>query len=115
LDIERIQLQLEAFAEERDWNQFHAPKNLATALAVEAAELLEHFQWLTSEQSENLDGETHSSVAAEIADVQIYLLRLADKLGINIDQAVHEKMKENRAKYPADRVKGSAAKYTNYD
>ncbi len=114
MDTYRLQSELQTFATERDWQQFHSPKNLAMALNVEVAELLEHFQWLTQEQSANLDDNTRQAVATEIADVQIYLLRLADNLGIVIEQAVTEKMEENRAKYPADKVRGSAAKYTEY-
>jgi len=114
VDTTRLQSDLEIFANERDWNPFHSPKNLAMALNVEAAELLEHFQWLTQEQSADLDDGTRQAVATEIADVQIYLLRLADKLGIDIEQAVTEKMEENRARYPADKVRGSAAKYKEY-
>lgn len=84
------------------------------ALAVEASELLEHFQWLTEEQSLDLDASKLETIATEIADVQIYLIRLADKLGIDMETAVESKMQENSDKYPADRVKGSAAKYTEY-
>ena len=115
LDVNGIQQELEKFAKERDWNQYHSPKNLAMALSVEAAELLEHFQWLTQEQSAGLDAKTLEDVAAEIADIQIYLLRLADKLHINLESAVHEKIAENRRKYPTEKVKGSAAKYTAYE
>ncbi|KAA9134066.1 nucleotide pyrophosphohydrolase [Marinihelvus fidelis] len=114
MNITRLQAKLESFAAERDWNQFHSPKNLAMALNVEASELMEHFQWLTQEQSTELGEDTRKAVATEIADVQIYLLRLADMLGIDIEQAVTEKMEENRAKYPAEKVRGSAAKYTEY-
>ena len=115
MDVTKIQHDLEQFAEERDWNQFHSPKNLAMAFSVEASELLEHFQWLTPEQSATLEKATMEAISSEIADVQIYLLRLADKLGIDIKSAVEAKMKENQAKYPADRVRGSAAKYTEYE
>ena len=115
MDVNGIQQELEKFAKERDWNQYHSPKNLAMALSVEAAELLEHFQWLTQEQSAGLDAKTLEDVAAEIADIQIYLLRLADKLHINLESAVHEKIAENRRKYPTEKVKGSAAKYTAYE
>ncbi len=115
MEIKAIQEKLEAFAEERDWNQFHSPKNLAMALSVEVSELLEHFQWLTQQQSANLDPKTLETVATEIADIQIYLLRLADKLGIDIESAIHLKMQDNKRKYPADQVRGSAAKYTEYE
>ena len=95
MDTQRLQEALEDFARERDWNQFHSPKNLAMALSVEASELLEHFQWLTPEQSADLDTATRDEVAEEIADVQIYLLRLADKLSIDLETAVQEKMEKN--------------------
>jgi NTP pyrophosphatase (non-canonical NTP hydrolase) len=114
MDIKAIQQELQQFADERDWNQFHSPKNLAMALSVEVSELLEHFQWLTQQQSAELDAKTQATVATEIADIQIYLLRLADKLGVDIESAVQAKMQDNRRKYPADQVRGSAAKYTEY-
>lgn len=115
MDIAKIQHDLETFAEERDWNPYHSPKNLAMALSVEAAELVEHFQWLTQAQSAKPDTSKRAAIASEIADVQIYLLRLADKLDIDIEAAVESKVQENRQKYPADRVRGSAAKYTEYE
>jgi len=115
LDTKRIQSDLEDFAQERDWNQFHSPKNLAMALIVEAAELVEHFQWLSGQQSNNLEEASRKAIASEIADIQIYLLRLADRLSIDVEEAVEAKMEENRVKYPAERVRGSAAKYTEYD
>lgn len=115
MDVKAIQEELERFAELRDWNQFHSPKNLAMALSVEASELLEHFQWLTEEQSQNVDSKLLSNITRELADVQIYLLRMADKLGIDLEAAVSSKIKENAQKYPAERVKGSAAKYTEYE
>ncbi len=104
---------LRLFAAERDWDQFHSPKNLASALAVEAAELLEPFQWLTEEQSQNLDAKRRAAVADEIADVQIYLVRLADKLDIDLLQAVRAKMVHNANKYPVESFKGSARKYSD--
>ena len=115
MDVPAIQHQLESFAQERDWNQYHSPKNLAMALSVEASELVEHFQWLTEEQSAAPDEAKRQAIASEIADVQIYLLRLADKLGIDIEAAVAAKIRENHEKDPADRVRGSAAKYTEYE
>ncbi|MCW8955985.1 MAG: nucleotide pyrophosphohydrolase, partial [Gammaproteobacteria bacterium] len=99
---------------QRDWNQFHSPKNLAMALNVEAAELLEHFQWLTEQQSSSLDAETLAEVADEIADIQVYLIRLADKLDINIVTATQTKIDKNAQKYPADKVRGQSKKYTKY-
>lgn len=100
------------FAAERDWDQFHSPKNLAMALSVEVSELLEHFQWLTGEQSSALPPEKLQQVREEIGDVLIYLTRLADKLGIDILDAAFMKTEKNRVKYAADKVKGSAKKYT---
>lgn len=113
-DLSEIQQALREFAAERDWDQFHSPKNLAMALSVEASELLEHFQWLTETQSAKLDEETRSQVRDEIADVQVYLVRLADKLNINILEAVVQKMEKNEQKYPAEKVRGSSKKYTAY-
>lgn len=105
---------LRQFAKERDWEQFHSPKNVVMALSVEAAELLEHFQWLSEDQSQNLDPDRLAAVAEEIADVQLYLVRLADRLGVDILQAVNAKTLKNEARYPADKVRGSARKYTDY-
>ncbi|MDD5329411.1 MAG: nucleotide pyrophosphohydrolase [Sulfuricella sp.] len=105
---------LRGFAEERDWEQFHSPKNLAMALIVEAAELVEPFQWLTAEQSQALDPARLEQVRQEIGDVLIYLTRLADRLGIDPVAAAHDKMAINAAKYPVERVRGNAAKSTEY-
>ena len=104
---------LRKFAKERDWEQFHSPKNLSMALAVEIAELMEHFQWLTEEQSSNLDQKTLARVKEEIGDIQIYLARLADQLGIDPLLAAKEKLQKNAEKYPVDKAKGSAKKYTD--
>lgn len=101
---------LRKFAEERDWEQFHAPKNLAMALIVEAAELVEHFQWLTPEQSYQLDAAQLEEVRQEIGDVLIYLTRIADRLGIDPVDAAYDKMAINAAKYPANIAFGSAVK-----
>ncbi len=103
---------LRAFAAERDWEQFHTPKNLAAALAVEAGEVLEHFQWLTPEQSLALTGEQRQAVALELADVLLYLVRLADRTGVDLERAAREKLALNAKKYPADKARGSARKYT---
>lgn len=102
------------FVDERDWDQFHSPKNLSSALCVEAAELLEHFQWLTSGTREELGEAKLAQVGYEMADVLVYLVRLADKLDVDLGAAVEEKMALNRAKYPADRVRGDARKYDEY-
>jgi dCTP diphosphatase len=103
---------LRAFARARDWEQFHTPKNLAAALSVEAAELLEHFQWLTEAQSQSLAPEKTAEVAAEAADVFLYLLQLCDKLGIDLVAAAQAKMLVNAQKYPVETARGSSAKYT---
>jgi NTP pyrophosphatase (non-canonical NTP hydrolase) len=113
-DLEEIKLKARRFAAQRDWNQFHSPKNLVMALGVEAAELSEIFQWLTEEQSGQLSEEMRARVADEIADVQVYLVRLADRLEIDIASSVTAKMKKNEAKYPADLVRGSSKKYSEY-
>ena len=105
---------IKTFIGERDWEQFHSPKNLAMALSVEVAEVVEHFQWLTEEQSTNLPPEQLAEVRAEIGDVTIYLVELADKLGIDPVEAAKAKLEINAKKYPADLVKGKATKYTEY-
>lgn len=106
---------LRKFAEERDWEQFHSPKNLAMALAVEVAEIMEQFQWLTEEQTRKLDPEALQKIKDEIGDVQIYLARLADQLGLSPIEAAEEKLKQNAKKYPPDKAKGIAKKYTELD
>jgi len=113
--LRALQERLAAFAAARDWQQFHSPKNLAMALSVEAAELVEEFQWLTEEQSRQLDRERHERVRLELADVLIYLLRLADTLGVDLLRAADDKIALNEQKYPAERVRGDARKYTEYD
>ncbi len=114
MDIDEIQARLADFAKERDWEQFHSPKNLSMALAGEAGELLEIFQWLTQEQSRNLPEEKMAELRDELADVTIYLIRLADKLGIDLFSAAEAKIARNKEKYPADKVRGSAKKYSEY-
>ena len=111
--LEQIKTRLREFAAERDWDQFHSPKNLAMALIVEAAELVEHFQWLTEEQSQTLSPKKLAEVEQEIADIQIYLIRLADKLGVDMEKAVNAKIELNEKKYPAEKVRGSAEKYND--
>ena len=102
---------LRSFAAERDWDQFHSPRNLAAALAVEAAELLEPFQWLNDEQSAALSTESRAAVAREMADVLLYLVRLADKLGVDLEQAARDKIALNAEKYPVAKARGSSRKY----
>jgi len=110
--LEQLRDALRAFAADRDWDQFHSPKNLAIALAVEASELLEHFQWLTEDASRQLPAEKLKEVREELADVLNYLVRLSDKLGIDLLAAAQQKIEINAKKYPADKVRGSSRKYT---
>ena len=110
--IQRLQQAQRAFAAERDWDQFHSPKNLAAALSVESAELLEIFQWLTEEQSAALSPKQQDAARDELADVFLYLLRIADRLGIDLVAAADHKLARNAEKYPADRSRGSSAKYS---
>jgi len=102
---------LRRFAAERDWDPFHSPKNLAAALSVEAAELLEHFQWLTEDASRNLAPEARAAVAEEMADVLLYLVRLADKLDVDLAAAAVAKIDRNAQKYPVEKSRGSSRKY----
>jgi len=113
-NLTELQDQLRDFARRRNWEQFHAPKNLAMALSVEASELLEHFQWLSEQQSENLAAEKLEQVGFELADVFIFTVRLADRLGVDLSDLVQRKIALNEAKYPVERVYGSARKYTEY-
>ena len=98
--LQDLSRQLEHFARERDWGRFHSPKNLASALIVEAAELLEHFQWLTEEQSRQLGTEQRQAVAAEMADVLLYLLQMGNELGIDVAEAAKAKMLVNATRFP---------------
>jgi NTP pyrophosphatase (non-canonical NTP hydrolase) len=113
LDIGMLQERLRRFTAARDWDQFHTPKNLAMALAAEAGELLEIFQWLTSEESAALSEQDRAMVGGELADIQIYLLRLADVLDIEIPDALDAKLDENAVKYPVELSKGNATKYSH--
>ncbi|GBG15192.1 nucleotide pyrophosphohydrolase [Novimethylophilus kurashikiensis] len=106
---------LRGFVRERDWEQFHSPKNLAMAMIVEAAELVEHFQWSTEQESRELTDEQRIKVEQEIADTFVYLLRLSDVLGIDLIDAAHRKMDLNAKKYPADKARGRNDKYTAYE
>lgn len=113
MDVKELQKQLARFASERDWDQFHTPKNLAMALSGEAGELLEIFQWLTAEESllENLSPEQVAEASDEIADILIYAMRLCDKLKIDVDGALTQKIEKNAEKYPVSLAKGNATKY----
>jgi NTP pyrophosphatase (non-canonical NTP hydrolase) len=114
-DLAELKLRLREFIQERDWEQFHSPKNLAMALSVEAAELVEIFQWLTEAESAVLDKGRRLRAEAELADVLVYLVRIADRLDVDLLQAAARKLGENARKYPADRVRGKALKYDEYD
>ena len=109
-----IRARLAAFAQERDWDQFHTPKNLAMALSVEVAELVEHYQWLPTGADAELDDAKRTGIRHELADVLMYLVRLADKSGVDLHAAVLEKMVLNAKKYPVDQVRGDARKYSDY-
>jgi NTP pyrophosphatase (non-canonical NTP hydrolase) len=113
-ELMRLRDLVRVFVDERDWDQFHTPKNLSSALSVEAAELLEHFQWLKHGQADELGADKLVQVRHEMADVLVYLVRLADKLDVDLMAAVAEKMVLNRAKYPAELVRGDARKYDEY-
>lgn len=114
-EFDRLQEKLRVFAEARDWDQFHSPKNLSMALSAEVAEIIEHFQWLTEEQSNNLPKDKLEEVETELADTLIYLIRLADKLDIDLLTAAVNKIELNEQKYPVERAKGNAKKYTEFD
>lgn len=113
-DLAQLKADINTFVNERDWDQFHAPKSLATALAVEAAELLEPFTWLNTGTAEELGPDKLKAVSHEMADVLIYLVRLADKLDVDLAEAAQEKLEINRNKYPADKVRGDSRKYSDY-
>ena len=112
--MEDLRTAIGAFIAERHWERFHSPKNLAMALSVEVAEIVEHFQWLDEEQTRNLPPEKLAEVREEIGDVMIYLTELAHKLGIDPVEAAKAKLRINEEKYPAAMVRGKAAKYTEY-
>jgi dCTP diphosphatase len=111
-DLESLRDRLREFTAARDWDQFHSPKNLAMALSVEASELLEIFQWLTEAQSRAPDDKTRAAVRDEIADVLIYLVRIADQLGIDPMAEAARKLAENESKYPVEKSRGNSKKYT---
>ena len=113
--MQELKKRLREFAIARDWEQFHSPKNLSMALSVEAAEVVEHFQWLTEEESRNLPGDKIEEVESELADTLIYLVRLADELNIDLLAAARNKIEVNERKYPVDKARGNAMKYTDLD
>lgn len=115
MNVELIQQKLREFANERDWEQFHTPKNLAIALSVETSELLEIFQWMTDQQAVNIknDLKAMERVSHEVADVMLYLLRLADVLSLDLNKIIENKIKVNEMKYPIEKSRGTAKKYTD--
>jgi NTP pyrophosphatase (non-canonical NTP hydrolase) len=112
--LDHLRRRLADFAKQRDWEQFHSPKNLSMALIAEAAELVEHFQWLTEEQSWQLKAEKKQAVAMELADILIFLIRTADQLDIDLIEAANTKTDINEQRYPADKVRGSARRASEY-
>jgi dCTP diphosphatase len=112
--IDELRESIRTFTEERDWAQYHTPKNLAMALIAEAAEIVEIFQWLTPADSENLKAEKLQHLREEIGDVLIYLMNLADRCGIDPIEAAFEKIRVNAVKYPPEKVRGKSEKYTEY-
>jgi NTP pyrophosphatase (non-canonical NTP hydrolase) len=111
--LRKISRKLKKFVKDRDWEQYHSPKNLSMALAVETSELMEHFQWLTENQSKNLSKADLKKVKDEIGDVLVYLTELCDMLGVDPIRCAHDKIKKNARKYPVKLAKGSAKKYTD--
>ena len=106
--------QVNLFVEERDWDVFQTPKNLSMALIVEAAELVEHFQWMQPEESDLLTNDKKKKVAEELADILIYTVRLADRLGLDLEQSAKDKLTRNLQKYPVEKARGNATKYTEF-
>jgi len=113
--LQGLRQRLAEFAAARDWDQFHSPKNLSMALIAEAAELIEHFQWLSEAQSQSLPPDKINKVRLELADILIYLIRIADKLGVDLAQAAWEKIEMNEQRYPANKVRGDARRASEYD
>lgn len=113
--LANLRAKINAFVSERDWAQFHTPKNLAMAMIVEAAELVEHFQWDTPQESQQLSPEKREAVSHELADTFVYLLRIAEVLEIDLIEAANKKIALNAIKYPVEKAKGSNAKYTEYE
>jgi NTP pyrophosphatase (non-canonical NTP hydrolase) len=113
--LENLRQRLAKFAADRDWDQFHSPKNLSMALIAEAAELVEHFQWLSEEDSWSLPEDKHREVAMELADIFIYLIRTADKLDVDLIRTAQDKIEINEQRYPVAKVKGDARRAKEYD
>lgn len=115
MDLDNIKKIVQNFSDERDWNQFHSPKNLVMALSGEVGELNEIFQWLTEEESQKLPQAVHEHTKEEVADIAIYLLRICMKLDIDLEEAILSKMDKNAKKYPIKKAKGNAKKYNDFD
>ena len=113
--LEQLRQKLAEFASNRDWNQFHSPKNLSMALIAEAAELVEHFQWLTQEQSYRLSADKLTSASLEMADILIYLIRIADQLDIDLITMANKKIELNEIRFPVDKVHGKAERGVDFN
>ena len=114
ITLQDLKERMASFVRERDWEQYHTPKNISMSIAIEAAELMEHFQWLTVEQSKNLDGSVLADIGEELADILIYSLSMANFLDMDLSETVLAKMDKNIRKYPKDQVRGKSHKYTYY-
>jgi len=114
MTLENLKERMAAFVRERDWEQFHTPKNLSMSIAIEAAELMEHFQWLTVEESKDLSPDALSDIGEELADIVIYSLSLSNSLNLDLSRVILNKMEKNIRKYPKERVRGKSHKYTYY-
>lgn len=110
-EIREITEKIKKFRDERDWMQFHDPKNMAVSIILEASELLEHFQWKTIEEVEKYAKQNHGEIKDEIADIALYLFELSDNLGIDLTEAMEQKLKKNEMKYPVEKAKGKHTKY----
>lgn len=112
--LQQLKDRMARFVGERDWEQFHTPKNLSMSIAIEAAELMEHFQWLTVEESKNLAAQELADIGEELADIVIYALSLSNVLDLDLSRTIVAKMEKNIRKYPREKVRGKAHKYTYY-
>jgi len=112
--LQQLKDKMAVFVREREWEQFHTPKNLSMSIAIEAAELMEHFQWLTVEESKNLPPDALTDLGEELADIVIYALSLSNVLGLDLSETVLAKMEKNIRKYPSEKVRGKSHKYTYY-
>jgi NTP pyrophosphatase (non-canonical NTP hydrolase) len=116
IDLNKLNNKIKKFAKQRDWEIYHTPKNLSMALSVEVSELVEIFQWLTSEESYELKTNNNKmeQVRDEVADIFVYLIRICDILNIDLENAVNLKIEKNALKYPVDKARGNAKKYNEY-